>query len=284
MKKVLLVISAFLLAAGSCSLWEDRTQEEPVARVFNQYLYPSDLGEAANEGTSPEDSAILARRYVDTWIKEQLMAQRAEQSLTEDQKDFSKQIAEYHRSLLIFTYRQKLLQQKLDTLVPGPEMEAYYQENHTNFLLSQDVIRGSFLKLPLDAPSLAEVRRWSRANTPEALNELEQYSISYAESFSDFNDRWVYFNTFNEQIPLQVSQPSTYLRYNRNLETVDSRFRYLLHVEDHLAAGQVAPLEMVREDIANIILNKKKIEFFRNLEKQVYNDGVNRNQFEIYDN
>ncbi len=81
---------------------------------------------------------------------------------------------------------------------------------------------------------------------------------------------------------MQITQPSRYLRYNKNIETADSVFRYFLHVSDHLPEGEVAPIEMVSEDITNIILNKRKIEFFLDLEKRVYNDGVTRNQFEIY--
>ena len=39
---------------------------------------------------------------------------------------------------------------------------------------------------------------------------------------------------------------------------------------------------MVTSDITNIILNKRKIEFIKDLEHRVYTDGVSRNQFEIY--
>ena len=59
-------------------------------------------------------------------------------------------------------------------------------------------------------------------------------------------------------------------------------YRYFLHVADHLPEGEVAPLEMVSEDITNIILNKRKIEFFQDLEQMVYSEGVTRNQFEIF--
>jgi hypothetical protein len=41
-------------------------------------------------------------------------------------------------------------------------------------------------------------------------------------------------------------------------------------------------VELVREDITNIILNKRKIEFIKDLEHRVYTDGASRNQFEIY--
>jgi hypothetical protein len=225
---------------------------------------------------------ILAKRYVDTWVKDQLMLNRAEQALPEEQKDFEKQIAEYRRSLLIFSYRQKLLQQKLDTVITADEIQAYYEENINNFLLGQDVIKGTFIKVPLSAPRMDELRSWSRSNGEDDLDRMEKYCISYAEKYSDFNNTWVYFSSIKPQLPMTISQPSRYLSYNKNIETTDSLFRYFLHISDHLPEGEAAPIEMVWDDISSIILNKRKIEFFQDLEQRVYNDGVTRNQFEIY--
>jgi hypothetical protein len=282
MIRIFSVILTSLLAGYGCSLLEGNNHEDPVARVFEQYLYPSDITHAIPEGTSLQDSIILANRYVDTWVKDQLMLHRAEQALTDEQKDFEKQIAEYHRSLVIFSYRQKLLQQKLDTAVSMNEVENYYNENINNFILGQDVIKGTFIKVALTAPRIDQLRGWSRANGEDDLDQMEKYCISYAEKYNNFNDSWIYFSTIKMQLPMQISQPSRYLRYNRNIETTDSLYRYFLHVSDHLPEGEVAPIEMVSDDITNIILNKRKIEFFQDLEQRVYSDGVTRNQFEIY--
>ncbi len=253
-----------------------------MARVFEQNLYPSDISHAIPAGTSLQDSIVLADRFVDTWVKDQLMLHRAEQALTEEQKDFEKQIAEYRQSLLIFSYRQKLLQQKLDTAVSQGELQSYYEENINNFILGQNVIKGTFIKVPLSASRIDELRGWSRANGEDELDQMEKYCISYADKYSDFNDTWVYFSSIKVQLPMQISQPSRYLRYNKNIETADTLYRYFLHVADHLPDGVVAPIEMVKDDITNIIMNKRKIEFFQDLEQRVYNDGVSRNQFEIF--
>ena len=210
------------------------------------------------------------------------MKHRAEQELTDDQKDFRKQMDEYYRSLLIYTFRQKLLQQKLDTVVDMEEISAYYQENLSNFILGEDVIRGTFIRVSLTAPGQAELRRWSRSNSEEDLDQMEKYSMTHSEKYFDFNDEWTSFSSISVQIPLQISQPTRYLTYNKNIETTDSQSRYFVPVSDHLAEGEVAPLDMVSDDIRNIILNKRKIEFFHDLEQIIYNDAVNRNQFEIY--
>lgn len=282
MIRSLLVISALILLGYGCSLFKGNNQEEPLARVLEQNLYPSDIIDAIPAGASMQDSIVLARRYIDTWVRDQLMLNRAEQALTEEQKDFEKQIAEYRSSLLIYSYRQKLLRQKLDTVVSQSEVQSYYQENINNFVLGQNVIKGTFIKVPLSAPRINQLRRWSMSNGEDDLDQMEKYCISYAEKYSNFNDTWVYFGSIKPQLPMRISQPSRYLRYNRNIETTDSLYRYFLHVTDHLPEGEMAPVEMVTDDITNIIMNKRKIEFFQEMEQRVFNDGVSRNQFEIY--
>lgn len=270
------------LATSGCSLISRTDQEEPLARVFDTYLYPSDLKDVIPEGTPDNDSVILARRHIETWIRDQLMLGRAEQALTEEQKDFEKQLAEYHRSLLIYSYRQKLLTQKLDTIISDEEIQAYYDENSSNFILGQDIIKGTYIKVPLSAPRINELRRWSYTNQEDDLNNIEKYCFNYAEHYNDFNDTWIHFSTIKAQLPMTISAPSRYLAYNKNIETTDQEFRYFLHVSDHLPEGEMTPLEMVADNITNIILNKRKIEFFRDMEQIVYSDGVAKNQFQIY--
>jgi hypothetical protein len=130
------------------------------------------------------------------------MQRRAEQSLTEEQMDFERQIEEYHRSLLIYSYKQLWVQQKLDTIIPESEMLSYYEENTSNFLLTEDVIKGTFVKVPLSAPRLNELRSWSWNNREEDLEEMEKYCLSYAEKFSNFSDTWVYFSTIKRTASL----------------------------------------------------------------------------------
>lgn len=284
MKQLKYIVLLFaLIAASACDLeiFRKNGSEEPVARVVDKHLYRSDFI-SVTDGLNKNDSAIVAKRYIDTWVKEQLMLYRAELALSEEQKDFEKQIEEYRKSLLIYSYRQKLLQQKLDTVVTAEEITAYYEKNITNFHLSEDIIKGTYVKVSLSAPRINDVASWSRSNTEDALIELEKYCISYAEKYSDFNNDWIFFSSIKDQIPVRISAPSRYLRYNKNIVGNDSLYRYYLHISDHLIEGDVTPLEMISDDIRSILLNKRKLEFVQDLESRVYNDGVSKNQFEIY--
>jgi hypothetical protein len=282
MKRTIPLIALLLLLVQACSLFTETEQEEPVARVFENYLYPSDLTKVIPSGTNNEDSALLAKRYTDTWVKDMLMMRKAEESLTEEQMDFEAQIEEYHRSLLIYTYRQNLLQQKMDTMVNEQEINAYYEENSKNFVLEKNVIKGTFIKVPLSAPDLDQLSRWSWSNREQDLDQMEKYCISYAEKYNDFNDTWIDFSTIKDQLPIRISDPVRYLNSYRNINTSDSLFRYLVHISEHLTLGEVAPVEWVKEDITNILLNRRKLQFIKDLENRVYSEGVSKNQFEIY--
>jgi len=282
MRSIISIIALFAIIVQGCSLFTEKETEEPVARVFEHYLYPSDLEKVIPSGTNSQDSMLLAKRYTETWVKDKLMQRRAEESLTEEQMDFESQIEEYHRSLIIYTYRQNLLQQKMDTVVSEREINSYYEENSKNFVLDQNVIKGTFIKVPLSAPNLDQLRRWSWNNREQDLDQLEKYCISYAEKYNDFNDTWIDFLTIKNQLPIRISDPVRYLNSYRNIEASDSLFRYLVHISDHLTEGEVAPVELVTEDITNIILNKRKFKFIDDLENRVYSEGVSKNQFEIY--
>ena len=282
MKSIFSILAVFLVLSQGCSLFPDEEQEEPVARVFENFLYPSDLEKVIPSGTNAEDSMLLAKRYTETWVKDMLMKRRAEESLSQEQMDFKAQIEEYHRSLLIYTYRQNLLQQKMDTVVSEQEINSYYEENSKNFVLEQNVVKGTFIKVPLSAPDLDQLARWSWSNQEEDLDQMEKYCISYAEKYNDFNDTWIDFSTIRDQLPVQITDPVRYLNSYRNINTSDSLFRYLVHISDHLTEGEVAPVELVKDDIMNIILNKRKITFIKDLEHRVYSEGLSKNQFEIY--
>lgn len=282
MKSIFSILAVFFVLSQGCSLFLDEEQEEPVARVFENYLYPSDLEKVIPSGTNAEDSMLLAKRYTETWVKDMLMKRRAEESLSPEQMDFGAQIEEYHRSLLIYTYRQNLLQQKMDTVVSDQEINSYYEENSKNFVLEQNVVKGTFIKVPLSAPDLDQLARWSWSNREEDLDQMEKYCISYAEKYNDFNDTWIDFSTIRNQLPVQITDPVRYLNSYRNINTSDSLFRYLVHISEHLTAGEVAPVELVKDDIITIILNKRKIAFIKDLEHRVYSEGLSKNQFEIY--
>ena len=123
MSKYLLFIFIFTL---SCSRLKE---PEPIAKVGNAYLYNSDIKGLIKSGLSKEDSLNMVKSIVDQWIKKQLILQRAELNLTNEEKDVSKELDEYRTSLLIYKYELKYIKENLDTTVKSDEVLNYYNLN-----------------------------------------------------------------------------------------------------------------------------------------------------------
>jgi hypothetical protein len=266
----------------SCTQLEPRNREKPLASVFDNHLYPSDLKDIFPGSVSPEDSLLILQNYVDKWVKKQLILQKAELNLTQEQKDVRLQIEEYRSSLLIYKYEQNLILQKLDTLISGEEIEAYYSENPSNFNLERHIVKALFIKLPLDAPELWRVRQWYRSDREEDFKELESYCYQYGVNYDYFDDQWIPFTTISRALPNEIRNPESFLRWNRYIEQQDSAFRYMVRLREFSLAGAVAPLPYVEPKIRSIILNKRKVQFVRDLENNIYKDALNKGSFTIY--
>lgn len=278
--RYLLFLPIFLFACNSDK--ERIAEEKPVARVYDDYLYPSDLSVNLPQGLGVEDSIRISRRLTEEWISNRLLLRQAENHLTDDQQDIEKQIEEYRSSLLIFKYKQKLLLANIDSLISDEEILSYYHENDYNYLIDEDIVQAAFLKIPFSSPRISEVRRWYRSDREEDLQSLREYCSDYAESWMLQDSSWVHFSDLIRNTPLNVDNVSSFLNYNQFIETNDNNFYYFIRIYNRKQKGELKPLSMVKNNIKTVLLNKRKIEYLENLENEVYRDGISRNQVELF--
>ncbi len=277
-----LIVLVLVLLFVQCSGVKKKQGQEPVARVFDKYLYPSDFRDIVPSNISRADSVIVVRDFIDKWIKQQLLLYKAEMNLTEEEKNVDKQIENYRTSLLIYKYEQSLIKQKLDTLVTPDEIRNYYNENSSNFVLNDNLVKALFVQVPRTSPEIWKARRWYRSENEEDIKNLENYCYQYATKYDYFNDSWIYFSEIEKILPIKIDYPEQYLKYRKYIEIKDSTFYYFVNIKEYRLVGTVSPLEVVRENIRNIIFNKRKISLIKELESEIYNDALNRNNFTIY--
>jgi hypothetical protein len=277
-----LIVLVLVLLFVQCSGVKKKQGQEPVARVFDKYLYPGDFRDIVPSNISRADSVIVVRDFIDKWIKQQLLLYKAEMNLTEEEKNVDKQIENYRTSLLIYKYEQSLIKQKLDTLVTPDEIRNYYNENSSNFVLNDNLVKALFVQVPRTSPEIWKARRWYRSENEEDIKNLENYCYQYATKYDYFNDSWIYFTEIEKILPIKIDYPEQYLKYRKYIEIKDSTFYYFVNIKEYRLVGTVSPLEVVRENIRNIIFNKRKISLIKELESEIYNDALNRNNFTIY--
>jgi hypothetical protein len=277
----LLLIGLAIIIPG-CNKAPVNKNEKPLARVYDNYLYRSDLSAVIPAGISSADSASVAKDFIEKWVRSQLLLNKAENNLTDDEKNIDLQIENYRSSLLIYAYQQSYLLQKLDTVVNDKEIEDYYKANQSNFILGEPLMKGLFIKLPVNAPEIYKLRQWYRSDDTENIKRLEGYCYNHATVYDHFNESWVNLNEVLRMMPSNGVSYITAIQYRKYLEAKDSNYYYFLRVIDIAPEGTVSPFELVKNDIHYIILNKRKVKLINELEASIFSDAQNHEYFTIY--
>jgi hypothetical protein len=256
----------------------------PVARVYDNYLYKEDLEGIVDDETGSEDSANIMGRYIDSWVRKQLLITEAANQIDFDEAELERKILDYRYALMVYEFEKQYVNQRVNPEVDQDEIKAYYSENKANFELKQNIIKGIFAKVPKEAPRTGRLKKLFESELDdEAREEIKSYCLSFAASYSLDDSVWYDFEDVIKNTPL-VSIPNKvqFLRTNDFIETSDDIYVYFVRVLDYKITDQISPLEFVKDDIVQIIRNQRKVALTQRLEEEIFKEASENNDFEIY--
>ena len=156
------------------------------------------------------------------------------------------------------------------------EIAEYYGKNKELFKLESPLIKGLFIKVPLTAPQLNNVRRWYKSEKQDAIESLEKYSLQNAVKYEYFYDKWVSVTDVLDMIPLKVEAPEEYVNKHRQIELKDTAFCYFLNVSDYRGAGEEKPYEFARSEVKDLLVNQKRVNFMEQVKSDLYQQAVDK--------
>ncbi len=257
--------------------------EKPIARANQDYLYQSDLEGIIVGATSVEDSIALMERYIKNWVRKQLLIDEAKSKIDFDEADLERKILNYRYSLIAYQYQTYYINEHINKEVNEEEIQSYYNANHDNFPLKQNIIRGKFIKLPNNAPKITKVKKLILSARERDKEELQEYCFGNALNYTLVDSVWINYDDLVKGSPFaETANTVQFLRKRKYAEVSDEDFKYFLKISEYKKTDDIAPLDVVRDQIVDIIINKRKITLAENLEKEVYNEAQKQNSFEIY--
>lgn len=274
-----------LLLLTSCGLFEravPAVEEKPLATVYDDQLYPEDIVSILPQGISPADSAVITKNYIQTWVEEKLLLNKAYEAIDPTDFNIEQKIEKFKDQLIIYEFENKFLNQNLNKKVSKEEIEAYYQENKANFDIQQPIVKGYYLKVKNTPETVNEAKKLIKKASPGSIEDLKNFSYESAESYNMNDSTWYLVTDFSSNTPLEeTSNLNWILKSQKFIEKKDSSYTYFLKINDYQDHGSV-PLELVEEQIREIIISKRRMELKSAMSRELYDKAKENEEIIIY--
>jgi len=281
---IMLCISMLLSFIVACDDSNKHNGKTPIARVYDKYLYKEDLKGIVSSGSSPSDSILKTESYIDFWVKRQAMTKTAEINLPEEQKDVTEELENYRMDRLIFRYKQRFIEQNLDTVVTQKQINDFYTQHEKEFLLPQPAIQGIFIKIVKTTPNLSMIKSLYKSTRETDQKQIKDYCLEHSAIYNNYNSEWIYFKDVIINIPYQINDQEDFLKTKNYIETQDSTNCYFLTIKNYRLKNAISPIIFVEGNIESMILKQRKDGILNSLENDIYNSMLDKNDIELFEN
>ena len=273
-----------VISLMSCEYFKQDIDKKPIARVNETYLYEEDIKELVTDVTSENDSILIVNNFINRWATKQLLIDQSLINLPQEQQDqFNELVEDYRIDLFTEAYKNVIVSKQLDSTINVIQLIDFYESNKENFKLNDDLLKMRYCQVEENFNNFSNIKEKFRRFDDQDKKDLSEMSIHF-KSYN-FNDSiWIKKDALVEALPILKSnnQAEQVLKISNFIQLQDSLGVYLIKIEDVLKTNDIAPLSHIKPTIEQIILNKRKLELLKKLEKDITKDAIKNKQFEIY--
>ena len=280
-KHFIVYLIVFLIS--SCNLFENKPVRA-IAKYKSNYLFFEDIKKYIPKNLSEKESLVLIENEIAKWAKNHILIEQANINLDNEKKNQLLVMAkEYSDELFSFHYKEKIVKSLMDTVVNQNSIYEYYKQNKINYKLNEDIVKARFIKISNENFEIPNIRNRFRRFNKSDISFLDSISLQFS-SYS-FNDSiWINKDVFFSKFPeVRDYVKNNIVKKNLFYQLEDSLELYLIKVSESALRNTIAPIDYLEPTLRQILVNKRKLEFIRNFENELYIDAIQTKELEIYE-
>ena len=270
-----IVLALVLLSCGS----KKKNDENVLLRFEDREITYSQVMEMIPDGIFPTDSAALFNTIMEGWIRDEVLAEFAEEHLY-DLQSIDRRVRDYRNSLIVQEYLTRM-RESHSPKIDEQRVKEYYDRHRNELKLEVPLIKGVFLKISSDASRKEEIKGLLTSDNPEKIDQLERNWLDRALEYDYFRDKWLDWETVAGKIPHRFGDPNRFLEENNYFETEYGDCSYYLYVAEWLAPGEEQPFEFARGWITNVLTQGELAEYERALVSSLVSKYIKENKLEV---
>ena len=271
-----------IIILQSCDYFTIKSDSQPVARVYDTYLYEEDLKNIFTKNITKQDSILIANNYINNWVKQQLLLSKAQINLGDRIEKFEGLVKKYREDLFINSYKEAVVKQYLNTEITDDDIEQFYISNNQNFKLNEELVKLKYIKIGKDVLNKKELIKLFKSAKKEDLDTLDSKEL-FLKSHHLNDSVWVKYSDLIIKIPIFKTEDKKHvLKKDNFIQKEDSLSLYLVTIKQVLKRNEIAPKSYITPTIKQMILHQRKLLLLKNIEETLIDDATKKQEFEIY--
>ena len=241
------------------------TGDKVVAEVYENKLFLSEVVSQVPDYLTGKDSADYAKKIIEDWTIDQLLLHEANLELSPAERNFTKELAELRKDLMIQAYCRKITADTTLFPVSDEEIAEFMRTYGMNYSVEKEIVRLNYVKLSKKSKLIPKVKAILsdddlRQTQKDVIEKLCSDSIEY---FID-DDKWLYLEDIEVEFPLQLKEKERLQDENRFIEVDDDEYHYMIVLLDYRKHQTAEESGANKYDhVRDMIRQQKRVQFIK---------------------
>ena len=275
-----LIITTFLsVFFGSCSNFSNNNSNNLVARAGENFLYEDDLPSYV----SKDDSLIKISSFIETWAKEKVLYDLSIINLSQSKRaEIDELVDNYRIDLYINSYKDLIVNSKIDSIVTNEQIDSFYSTNVNNFKLNENLVKFRYVKVPNDNININRIRRYIVRMSEQDRYFLDSLNFQFADLKLDDSIWFTERDVISSINFINQNNKSRYFIKDRLFTLNESNYINFFIVDDMLKSGNIPPKSYLYDRIKSTIINQRKLDILKGINQEILNDALKSRKYEVY--
>jgi hypothetical protein len=210
--------------------------------------------------------------YIDKWLIRQLKIEEANQLFSSSEKDIEKLVEDYRQSLLMNKVDQYYVEQQMSNDFTDEDILAYYNTHKSDFTLDRTLVKGRILRFDASYRQSKRLKEQMLKAASSTTDHKTFTDICEKNGFLlvDNRSEWINFADFLANLPTTKSQDYSSLLDKMGIQEMKANDAcYYFDFTSVCRKGNVAPLELVADNIRRILITQRRSEIIK-----AHEDGI----------
>jgi hypothetical protein len=227
-----------------------------------------------------DDSIQQVRSLTEHWVRDRLILVEAEKNFPKE-ANMNKLLEDYRQSLLRHFFEQRIIEERLDTVITENDLQRYYEANKEQHRLESGMVRGYYFRIRKPQQRTDRILTWWKRFPDQYYDEVVSYASKHAKTNWSDSTQWHEMNMLVQLFPEGTLSPSS-IRSNVSILREDRDYVHLLYPLEVYYEQDIAPLSTVREQAARYIIHQRELELLDRIKKEIYDRDIQNEQVKIF--